>query len=655
MRRAATALLALLAGTHLLSAQTPNAPPASQATSDKAELTAHAQGCADRVTRDRARLEGAPNNLSIELDLARSLALCRRYAEAIARCRQVLAMSPGNREAGTELARVLGWDREYEGSIRLYQELLKETPRDTDLLESLARVYVEAGRLEEALETYRALLADHPDTGDYGLEVARLELRLKDYRAARDSLASMLSTQPENRGARLLLARLDLTQSRFQNSLQQFDQVLEQYPSDAEALYGKAQVDYYQGRLVEAYGIAARLVKEHPDNFDDIFLLASVERARHHRHGTLALLDRADQLSPAHPEVEQMRDQVERPFTLHTSASFAREIGGAGQGGASSRQDLRAFTYGTTLEVAALPRSDSFLSLDYLPSSSPLGGVRGAAGPGEFTYHQATRVSSFLTVRGGAGLARFGPGPLENVPGQLAPAASATVRPVGFAGMSLSPRKDFELELNWSRSAIDYTPLAARLGVIESRLEGGLNFFLGLRTELHVRYFKANYSSESYDHASVVNRGGTIETVVAKKADRDRAHGGSLVLNRNLVRFERVSFDLGYSGLAYGYEGERRGVYLGFFNPAFYQRHLATTRLHGKLWGPVGYDFSGGVGLQQVRQRQALTRGLVLNPALTWKVSRRLSLRLGFVHYSFAQTLGPLRGNAVQLSNDVRF
>ena len=104
-----------------------------------------------------------------------------------------------------------------------------------------------------------------------------------------------------------------------------------------------------------------------------------------------------------------------------------------------------------------------------------------------------------------------------------------------------------------------------------------------------------------------------------------------------------------------GYEGDRRKVYLGFFNPRFYQRHLATTRIYGKLRGPLGYDFSAGLGLQQVQQGAALTRGLILNPALILKASRRLSLSVGYTHYNFAQTLGVVSGNAVQLSSDFKF
>ena len=208
------------------------------------------------------------------------------------------------------------------------------------------------------------------------------------------------------------------------------------------------------------------------------------------------------------------------------------------------------------------------------------------------------------------------------------------------------------MDITAAQSAVTYTPTAVRLGVMEDRLAAGLNFLFTPRTELHLEYFYAHLSSVRYDHISIVNR---TTTVIENKADHDQGHGGSVVFNRNVIRSKAFSFDLGYSGLAYGYAGERRKIFMGFFNPSLYQRHYLTARCNGNLRGPLGYDFSGGVGLQQVGQGNALTRALVLNPALTLKASSRLSLRLGYIHYNSAQSLGTLRGNAVQLSTDWKF
>jgi hypothetical protein len=78
----------------------------------------------------------------------------------------------------------------------------------------------------------------------------------------------------------------------------------------------------------------------------------------------------------------------------------------------------------------------------------------------------------------------------------------------------------------------------------------------------------------------------------------DQAHGGSVTLVRNILRLEHSSFDMGYDNRMYGFAGRPRGVYMGFFNPTFYQVHQLAARLYGLLWGPVGYDFSGGMGIQ---------------------------------------------------------
>jgi len=80
-----------------------------------------------------------------------------------------------------------------------------------------------------------------------------------------------------------------------------------------------------------------------------------------------------------------------------------------------------------------------------------------------------------------------------------------------------------------------------------------------------------------------------------------------------------------------------------------------TTRLQGKLWGPLGYDFSGGIGIQQLEQGQPLLRAVTLSPAFTLRASPRVSLRLKYTHYDSAPGLGQVSGNAVQLSTDFKF
>src|SRR5207245_3533654 len=109
----------------------------------------------------------------------------------------------------------------------------------------------------------------------------------------------------------------------------------------------------------------------------------------------------------------RLREAVreESGVTVHTSISYAREIATSAEAGAPqlSSEDLRMSSFGTTVEAATLARTISYFSLSYVPSSSPFGAIQGAVARAEFLYRQSTEPISHLALRGGIGLARFGP------------------------------------------------------------------------------------------------------------------------------------------------------------------------------------------------------------------------------------------------------
>jgi hypothetical protein len=219
-------------------------------------------------------------------------------------------------------------------------------------------------------------------------------------------------------------------------------------------------------------------------------------------------------------------------------------------------------------------------------------------------------------------------------------------------GASYSLRPNLILDLAVARDAVPYTPLSVRMGVMESRLEGGLKFSLAPRTELRVDLFLTRYSSIRFQQLDLVNGTPRLDEIAAI---REPARGGSATLVRNILRRERTSLDMGYDGRMYGFTGSQQKDYMGFFNPTFYQVHQLTARLYGNLRGPLGYDFSGGLGVQQVERNEPLTRALNLNPAFTFRVHHGTSFKLGYTHYNYAQSLGMIRGNGVTLSTDSRF
>jgi tetratricopeptide (TPR) repeat protein len=650
MRVAVLALILLLQqGSVGLSGQT--ALPTSEA-----QLTARespGKAAHPSSPKDGSRL---PAN---SLPLKQSAAACLKrgdFTAAIQAYKKALELDPNDREIKLGLARALSLNGRHEESEGVYQGLLTKVPNDADALEGLGYAFFRSDRPLEARSVFQHLLAMHPSNPEFQIDLARTETRLGHYKQARQILFAVLTFHPHHREARLQLAYVNLYQGRYAAALANFSQLLKANPTDFEALLGNARVFYFRGDIAYSYALASKLVEEHPNDFDALFLLANLEHARQHRRQSLELLARLNSLSPGNPESLQLEKTLrqEQEATVHTSASYARETS-AGNGSPDlvgfSGQDLRRFGYETAVDFSALPRTRSSIAFDATPATSP-GAMGGAVVPSQITYRQTTPIFPNLILREGVGLIRFGPGTLENIPGQSEPVTAATVRPLGFMGATYSLRPNLSLDLAVARDAVPYTPLSVRMGVMESRWEGGLRFSIAPHTDLQVDLFLARYSSIRFQQLDLV--GGT-PSMVERAAVREPAHGGSATLVRNILRRERTSLDMGYEGRIYGFTGSQQKDYMGFFNPTFYQVHQLTARLYGNLRGPLGYDFSGGLGVQQVERNEPLTRALNLSPGLTFRVRDRTALKLGYTHYNYAQSLGVIRGNGVTLSTDSRF
>jgi tetratricopeptide (TPR) repeat protein len=623
-------------------------------------LVPAASSAACEASLDRARQAAASESSDPDDDfkLARELAACRQYSEAIAACRRVLTANPDDRDAELQIARLLSWDRRYEESISAFHQILNSDPDDAEALEGLAHAQVWSGRSADAAVTYSKLAVAQPSNAQYLFEAARLEAETQQYAAARDRLTSLLAVEPGNLDARLLLAQLELKQGQYSSASRQFERVLDQRPGDASALMGAAQAHYYTGGLERAYAEASALVAQQPQNFDALFLLASVERARGHRYRARLLLNRAERLSPHNSEVRELREKLgdESSTVLHTAMAYSREIGSPGYAGAAPSpidEDLRSFTYTSALDFSALPHTTSTFSWNTLPTESPAGIIGGAAAPTEFLYHQTTRLTSRLTLRGGFGVEHFGDGVPISLPNGAGLQSGATTTPIGFFGGSFAISSHVSFDLTRIRAGIDYTPLAVRLGVVSNRTEGGINFTFDPRTELHFTYFRDHLTTERYEQLTGrVNEDG--EPITTNALDVESGNGGTMTFNRRLIDRERIAVDAGYTMTMLGYDGARRGVYLGFFTPNYYQRELFNTRFSGHLNRRFGYEFSQGVGMQQVGYHQATKRAAVLSPAVTFKATPWLNTSIGYTHYSSDQTLGVVRGNGVRLGIDYR-
>jgi tetratricopeptide (TPR) repeat protein len=602
-----------------------------------------------------------PDNWGGELELARALASRGCNAGALWLYHDVLRRNPpnsNNYDIETELARVLTWDHQYNAAITLYQKLLREKPGDRAVLESLARVYAWSGRPRDSLEVQKKLLADEPSNPQYQLQFARLEIHLANEAIARKTLTGLLKADPLNREARIDLARLDLKAGRLEEAYRGFHMLLGQNFQDPQALYGAAQIDYYKGDLRRALPLAANLVNERPKDVDALLLLARIQRALHARKAALALLDRASELSPRNQEANALRKTIgdESSVTVHTSASYAREIAVASPlpepGGDAlpgrTLEDLNTYGAATRVDFGFVPQSSSYFVTAITPSNSPMGGIQGAVAPAEFLYGQSTQLLSNLTVRGGLGLVRMGPGDFLS---GSSPISSVNLSPIGYVGSTVNLSPTLRIDVTVSQTPITYTPTSTRFGVRQKRIEAAVEYRLDSHTRAKVSMF------HDYDFSSLYYQTGIDSSGQARLEPngRDSGIGGQFALSRNLIRSEWISFDAGYAGMVLSYPGQHRGVYMGFFNPAFYQQHLITSQFGGKLWGPLRYSFTADAGVQQTDENEPFTMAEKVSPGLTLRASRQLSVTLGYIHYNFAQSLGSVRGNVVQVSTDYRF
>jgi tetratricopeptide (TPR) repeat protein len=570
------------------------------------------------------------------------------YADAIASYQRILELIPDDHDVKVSLGRALAVSGQYAAALGTFQELLQQRPGDTDALEGWARVQAWAGHPAAALPIFQKLAVNYPANPEYAVGLARVEMNLHQYQEARKTLTALLASHPRNGDAQLQLAYLALYEGHQAEALRRFNHLISENPTDAEALIGNARIAYYRGDLVYARNLAAKIVDDDPRDAAALVLLANLERALHRPRRARVLLYRAETLDPRNqeaPELEKNLRSDSRP-SVHTSAFFAREIG---SGSPSSTEDLSAFGYETTWGFFALPRSESYLSLAYLPTQSPGGGIHGAAGPSQVFYHQTTYVTPQLTLRSGLGLARFGPGSLVSIPTQEQPINSAGMRPLGFVDVGYALKKKLTVDLSVARAAITYTPTAVRLGVMEDRLSAGLDYRFNAITDLRVEPFVTDASTIPYRHES------NVFVSSRPEADHNRYLGASLTFDRRVFHKRSLGINLGYSGLAYRHYDERQNPYLGLFNPGFYQRQYLTTHVVGKIHGPLGFDFSGGAGIQQVEHGAPRKLALLISPGFTLKASPRLSLTLGYTRYDNSQSLGTLRGNAVRLSTDWKF
>jgi tetratricopeptide (TPR) repeat protein len=138
-----------------------------------------------------------PTDTATRLQLARQLALSKRYTEANENYSAVLLREPQNLAAKVGLAKVASWQGDLDRSLALYEEVLARSPHLYDARVGKGFTLAWMGRNDEALAILRSAAKVHPEDHEVATEVARLAKLLHSSEPTPIPASASISRKPQ--------------------------------------------------------------------------------------------------------------------------------------------------------------------------------------------------------------------------------------------------------------------------------------------------------------------------------------------------------------------------------------------------------------------------------------------------------------------------
>jgi tetratricopeptide (TPR) repeat protein len=139
-----------------------------------------------------------PADTATRLQLARQLALSKRYTEASEHYSAVLTREPQNLAAKVGLAKVASWQGDLDRSLALYEDVLARSPHLYDARVGKGFTLAWMGRNDEALTILRSAAKVHPEDQEVAAEVARLAKLLRSTEPQETSAVTSRRPQPRH-------------------------------------------------------------------------------------------------------------------------------------------------------------------------------------------------------------------------------------------------------------------------------------------------------------------------------------------------------------------------------------------------------------------------------------------------------------------------
>ena len=151
-----------------------------------------------------------PENVLVQVRLAKILSWRGRYDEALKLLNNVLKKHPNHSEALFRKAQILSWEGKYKEAIATYQIYLLKEKNDADALMGIARVCFWAGEYEKAIKYFNRAIKAGGNKIDAYLNMGKIYLAMNNKKKAKEIFKKVLDIDPTNREAKRFLRGIRL-------------------------------------------------------------------------------------------------------------------------------------------------------------------------------------------------------------------------------------------------------------------------------------------------------------------------------------------------------------------------------------------------------------------------------------------------------------
>lgn len=240
------------------------------------------------------------------------------FAGALSAAEDALARNPESKTAKLRKAELLLDSGYREGSKEkmaqgrsITDAILAKEPGNADALFVRAKVDLAENRNEEAITSLRRALEAKPEWGQAHFLLGSALFLQNDRNGAASEVTRAVELEPDLADAHKLLARIRAASGQFDLAVEEGRKYLEARPSDAE---GRLQLAQSIVRLGKPNDAMAELEKipEKDRNAEIYYAIGRVNLVLGKAGPARAALEKADAMSPNHPEVLQTMLQVDR-------------------------------------------------------------------------------------------------------------------------------------------------------------------------------------------------------------------------------------------------------------------------------------------------------------------------------------------------------